>query len=140
MTARYIDGGVMEHSGKQKSSIFWVLGSTPNAFKFGDNRINTALSLLAMRPPSCDPSVTSICMHTILVLGGYGFFGHRICESLTKDSDIRLLIAGRDGSKAKELAQALGLPAAQGLSLDATAPHLSEQSLEPRPIYALPWQ
>jgi saccharopine dehydrogenase-like NADP-dependent oxidoreductase len=127
MTARYIDGGVMEHSGKQKSSIFWVLGSTPNAFKFGDNRINTALSLLAMRPPSCDPSVTSICMHTILVLGGYGFFGHRICESLTKDSDIRLLIAGRDGSKAKELAQALGLPAAQGLSLDATAPHLSEQ-------------
>ena len=54
-------------------------------------------------------------------MGGYGFFDHRICKTLSKDSQIRLLIAGPDGDKAKGLAPSLGLPADQGLSLDATA-------------------
>jgi saccharopine dehydrogenase-like NADP-dependent oxidoreductase len=71
-------------------------------------------------------------MHTILVLGGYGFFGHRICEALAKDSRIRLLIAGRDGGKALDLAQSLGLPADQGLSLDATASNLPLQLIHHR--------
>lgn len=66
-------------------------------------------------------------MHTILVLGGYGFFGHRICEALARDPGIRLLIAGRDGHKARALAQSLGLPANQGLSLDATASNFKLQ-------------
>jgi saccharopine dehydrogenase-like NADP-dependent oxidoreductase len=66
-------------------------------------------------------------MHTLLVLGGYGFFGQRICETLAKHPGIRLLIAGRDGAKAKELAKSLGLVADRGLRLDATAPGLSDQ-------------
>jgi uncharacterized protein YbjT (DUF2867 family) len=64
-------------------------------------------------------------MHTLLVLGGYGFFGQRICETLAKQPGMRLLIAGRDGDKATKLAQSLGLAADRGLQLDATAPDLS---------------
>lgn len=43
-----------------------------------------------------------------LVLGGYGNFGARICRALKDDSAIQLLIAGRDGRRAEELARALG--------------------------------
>ncbi|MCZ6524938.1 MAG: saccharopine dehydrogenase NADP-binding domain-containing protein, partial [Gammaproteobacteria bacterium] len=32
---------------------------------------------------------------TVLVLGGYGNFGKRICESLSVRSDIHLIVAGR---------------------------------------------
>lgn len=66
-------------------------------------------------------------MHTILVLGGYGFFGHRICEVLAKDMGILLLVAGRNGSKSQELARQLGLPVNQGISVDAKAQDLSDQ-------------
>lgn len=66
-------------------------------------------------------------MHTILVLGGYGFFGSRICEALASEENIHLLIAGRDASKAKALACQLNLNAGQGITLDANAPDLAEQ-------------
>jgi hypothetical protein len=58
-------------------------------------------------------------MHTILVLGGYGFFGERISESLSSDASVRLLVAGRDGSKAAALVARLGLPAEQAVVIDA---------------------
>ncbi len=38
--------------------------------------------------------------HTVLVIGGYGFFGKRICASLAGHRGIRLLIGGRDRTKA----------------------------------------
>lgn len=58
-------------------------------------------------------------MHTILVLGGYGFFGKRICQSLARMTNVKLLIAGRDVAKAQALAQELGLASDQGLAIDA---------------------
>lgn len=66
-------------------------------------------------------------MHTILVLGGYGFFGGRICQALAGNTQIRLLLAGRDGAKAAAMARNLGLDAAQGLTLDAASTDLAEQ-------------
>jgi saccharopine dehydrogenase-like NADP-dependent oxidoreductase len=64
-------------------------------------------------------------MHTVLVLGGYGFFGERICTALREDATIRLLIAGRDAAKATQLANRLGLAAEQGMGLDAHSPTLA---------------
>lgn len=58
-------------------------------------------------------------MHTVLVLGGYGFFGHRICASLAGDPSIRLLVAGRHCDRALETAAQLGLGTDQALALDA---------------------
>lgn len=69
-------------------------------------------------------------MHTTLVLGGYGFFGARICRALATQKNIRLLIAGRDLQKARALARELGLQAEQGLALDAQAPDLAPQLAE----------
>lgn len=65
--------------------------------------------------------------HSILVLGGYGFFGARICKALATDPSIRLLIGGRDADQARHLAGQLGLPPAQALTIDANAPGLSER-------------
>jgi hypothetical protein len=44
---------------------------------------------------------------TILVLGGYGNFGKRICETLGRHGGIQLLIAGRDKAKADSLCKQL---------------------------------
>ena len=60
-------------------------------------------------------------MHTVLVLGGYGFFGARIAAGLAPNPLIRLLIAGRNHSRAKSLAQALQLPDDHAIQLDAAS-------------------
>ena len=65
-------------------------------------------------------------VHTVLVLGGYGFFGARIAEGLAGNPNVRLLIAGRDRAQAQRTAQALGLPDEQAIRLDATAPDLAD--------------
>lgn len=69
-------------------------------------------------------------MHTVLVLGGYGFFGARICQALAGIDEIRLLIAGRDGVRAHEVASRLGLAAEQGFALDARSPSLARRFLD----------
>lgn len=66
-------------------------------------------------------------MHRILVLGGYGFFGSRICAALARDPRIQLLIAGRNADKATALAYQLGLRAENAKSLDATDPKLADK-------------
>jgi hypothetical protein len=66
-------------------------------------------------------------MHRVLVLGGYGFFGSRICESLARNPRIHLLIAGRDEHKATALAYKLGLGAQRAKVVDATSPQLALQ-------------
>jgi saccharopine dehydrogenase-like NADP-dependent oxidoreductase len=68
-------------------------------------------------------------IHTTLVLGGYGFFGTRICRALATDQSIRLLIGGRDARQARALAHALGLAAEQALAIDANAPDLAQRLL-----------
>lgn len=71
-------------------------------------------------------------MHTILILGGYGFFGSRICTALAADTNIHLLIAGRDLIKAQALAAQLSLPAAQGIAIDANSIALAQQLIDHR--------
>jgi saccharopine dehydrogenase-like NADP-dependent oxidoreductase len=64
---------------------------------------------------------------TVLVLGGYGFFGARIAGALASDSGVRLLIGGRDAARAADAARKLGLPAEHGISLDAHAVDLASR-------------
>ena len=66
-------------------------------------------------------------MHSILVLGGYGFFGGRICAALARNSGIHLLIAGRSLDKARAQTRTLGLPDGQAVAVDAHAPDLAQQ-------------
>jgi saccharopine dehydrogenase-like NADP-dependent oxidoreductase len=58
-------------------------------------------------------------LYTVLVLGGYGFFGHRICASLAGDPSIRLLVGGRHHERALETVRRLGLGTEQALAIDA---------------------
>lgn len=46
-------------------------------------------------------------MHTVLVLGGYGFFGGRICQMLAADENIYLHIGGLNITKGKRLPTSL---------------------------------
>lgn len=58
----------------------------------------------------------------VIVLGGYGNFGARICRALANTSGIELVIAGRDLAKASALAQELGTRCAR---IDAADPKLA---------------
>ena len=62
----------------------------------------------------------------VLVLGGYGNFGTRICKALAGHPQIHLLIAGRNASKAQALADTVGHHT-QGVALDHEAPDLAQQ-------------
>lgn len=66
-------------------------------------------------------------MHTVLVLGGYGFFGIRICRALSRDKSIRLLVAGHNLERARHAAHQLGLGHEHALEVDATADDLALQ-------------
>jgi saccharopine dehydrogenase-like NADP-dependent oxidoreductase len=66
-------------------------------------------------------------MHSVLVLGGYGFFGTRICTALAREPAIKLYIAGRDRSRAVALADALDLPSAQAIGIDAHAADFTDR-------------
>jgi saccharopine dehydrogenase-like NADP-dependent oxidoreductase len=69
-------------------------------------------------------------VHTVLVLGGYGFFGKRICAELVQDPAIRLLIGGRSSTKAIATARSLRLPAESGIELDAHRADLPNRLIE----------
>jgi len=56
-------------------------------------------------------------MLTVLVLGGYGFFGQRISAALAPS--VKLLVAGRDLARATAAARAIGLPAGRAVAIDA---------------------
>lgn len=59
----------------------------------------------------------------VLVLGGYGNFGARICRALAHDPAIELVVTGRDARRARELAVELE---AGHAALDANAPTLAD--------------
>src|SRR6266446_6007255 len=65
-------------------------------------------------------------MHTVLVLGGYGFFGQRIAAGLVREPAVRLLIGGRSLEKAAAACGELGLPRESAVAIDA-----SDHALEP---------
>jgi saccharopine dehydrogenase-like NADP-dependent oxidoreductase len=58
-------------------------------------------------------------MRTVLVLGGYGFFGQRISAALASTPSMRVLVGGRDLERARAASRAMGLPAENGVALDA---------------------
>ncbi len=60
----------------------------------------------------------------ILVLGGYGNFGARICRALVSDVLIDLLIAGRVQSRAESFAAELG--SAKGVAVDCMSPEFPD--------------
>ncbi|MFK8050438.1 MAG: saccharopine dehydrogenase NADP-binding domain-containing protein [Halioglobus sp.] len=67
----------------------------------------------------------------VLVLGGYGNFGRRICESLAKEKYVELLVAGRDLKKAADLAARIKSKHSQlhiqGIALNIDTPSLLEE-------------
>ncbi len=63
-------------------------------------------------------------MHRVLVLGGYGFFGSKICAALARNRAIHLIVAGRDASKATALAYQIGVGADRARRVDADDPQL----------------
>jgi saccharopine dehydrogenase-like NADP-dependent oxidoreductase len=71
-------------------------------------------------------------MLSVLVLGGYGFFGTRIAKALAEDAGIRVVIGGRDPDKAAATAHALGLPAQQSVGVDAHGGDLAARLRELR--------
>src|ERR1700730_2402811 len=58
-------------------------------------------------------------MHTVLVLGGYGFFGSRICATLAQNPAVRLLIGGRDRARGTQAVQKMSLSPEQFVQVDA---------------------
>jgi saccharopine dehydrogenase-like NADP-dependent oxidoreductase len=71
----------------------------------------------------------------IVVLGGYGNFGGRICHSLAFEKSIWLGVAGRNTARAGELVRSLGAPAAvcEPLSMDHDARDFSSALAALRP-------
>lgn len=72
----------------------------------------------------------------ILVLGGYGHFGKRVCELLSKETHLEILIGGRRLAKAEELANKIKNqdPKANVIpyEIDWEAPHFEQKLKESR--------
>ncbi|MCP4657949.1 MAG: NAD(P)H-binding protein, partial [bacterium] len=66
-------------------------------------------------------------MTTVLIVGGYGAVGSDLCRILSTDSDIDLVVAGRDGEKASRLASELD---AKSRVVDVDDPDSSAAGLE----------
>jgi hypothetical protein len=58
-------------------------------------------------PDGDEALVMAATRYPILVLGGYGVFGAKICRRLAKDPAIRIIIAGRSLEKAEALVSAI---------------------------------
>jgi len=61
----------------------------------------------------------------VLVIGGYGFFGQRLADRLSRVAGIHLIVAGRDAAKARAMAASLlaagGDITCEGVALDIDA-------------------
>ena len=62
----------------------------------------------------------------VVVLGGYGNFGARICRGLAGDTGIELVVAGRDEARAAAFATTLK-EHVQAVALDARAPDFAQR-------------
>lgn len=65
-------------------------------------------------------------MRTVLVLGGYGFFGQRISAALASAASVRVLVGGRDLERARAASRAMGLPVENAVTLDAHDSRLAD--------------
>jgi saccharopine dehydrogenase-like NADP-dependent oxidoreductase len=61
----------------------------------------------------------------VLVLGGYGNFGARICRGLAADARIELVVAGRDLGRADAMAASIGA-SVRGVAIDADRAGLAD--------------
>jgi len=61
-----------------------------------------------------------------LVIGGYGFFGARICGALAKNRAIRLLVGGRSSDSCRRLVEELALAQDQAVRVSAASATLPE--------------
>ena len=68
--------------------------------------------------------------YRVVVLGGYGNFGARICQALVRERGLAVVVAGRNGERAAETAHRLmqsGCPATvEATALDATQADLAQ--------------
>lgn len=73
--------------------------------------------------PSSAPSSVSPRFR-VLILGGYGLFGGRIVRALARDTDLHLIVAGRDRARAEAFIASLDAPNAsvEAVALDTEAP------------------
>ncbi|MEP6504154.1 MAG: saccharopine dehydrogenase NADP-binding domain-containing protein [Betaproteobacteria bacterium] len=65
--------------------------------------------------------------YRVLVVGGYGFFGRRLVDLLSRQAGLHVIVAGRSASQAEALVAALASAAQAGLeavALDASADDL----------------
>jgi saccharopine dehydrogenase-like NADP-dependent oxidoreductase len=65
-------------------------------------------------------------VHTVLIIGGSGFFGARIAAELAKTGASRVLLGGRDLERLRATAKKLGLRKRSAVALDASGPDLAE--------------
>ena len=63
--------------------------------------------------------------HRVMVLGGYGFFGERICAALAQFPGITLFVAGRDANRARKLAARLDVSTEHAVQVDVHAEQLT---------------
>lgn len=96
----------------------------PTEFRRSISRMND--DSCAMMATRSDAQAAST-IRTVLILGGYGFFGRRIATALAHETGIRLLIGGRNVARARNTASALGLPSSQGVGIDAQCANLSRE-------------
>ena len=68
--------------------------------------------------------------YRVVVLGGYGNFGARICQALAQERGLAVIVAGRHGARAAETAHRLrqsGYPARlEATTLDARQADLAQ--------------
>jgi saccharopine dehydrogenase-like NADP-dependent oxidoreductase len=64
-------------------------------------------------------------MHTVLIIGGYGFFGKRIAASLATNPLVRVLVGGRRLDQATAFTESIGLPRDRAVGIDASADNLA---------------
>jgi saccharopine dehydrogenase-like NADP-dependent oxidoreductase len=65
-------------------------------------------------------------MRTVLVLGGYGFFGQRIAAALASSNSLQVLVGGRDLERANVAVRGMGLSTEHAVVLDAYDSHLAQ--------------
>jgi Saccharopine dehydrogenase NADP binding domain len=71
-------------------------------------------------------------VRTIMVLGGYGLFGKRVCAGLLRIDGVKVLVAGRDANAARAFASTLG-ERAEALQIDWQAADFSERLAAAKP-------
>lgn len=87
----------------------------------------TSVSMVGAVPATRGSATPASSVRTVLVLGGYGFFGHRIATALAPEAGIRLLIGGRNAARARNTASTLGLSSAHGAAIDAQSGEFSRE-------------